>query len=169
MEAGGISVQGVITELMGNGVSYEKLEKIGISISDDYTDGGTLKFDENKFKSAMTSDPELVSDIFTGGGDVKKGLVSIVEDTLSSYATRWSYKNGGSYGILIEEAGSEKISLSLTQNSIYSQLEEMQKTIDKLNARLKTEQDRYISQFTQMETLINQMNSQAGYLASMTG
>ena len=164
-----ISVQGVITELMGNGVSYEKLEKIGISISDDYTDGGTLKFDENKFKSAMTSDPELVSNIFTGGGDVKKGLVSIVEDTLSSYATRWSYKNGGSYGILIEEAGSEKISLSLTQNSIYSQLEEMQKTIDKLNARLKTEQDRYISQFTQMETLINQMNSQAGYLASMTG
>lgn len=52
---------------------------------------------------------------------------------------------------------------------IYSQLEEMQKTIDKLNANLKTEQDRYISQFSQMEVLINQMNSQAGYLASMTG
>ena len=66
-------------------------------------------------------------------------------------------------------AGSEKVALSLTKNLIYSQLEEMQKTIDKLNANLKTEQDRYISQFSQMEVLINQMNSQAGYLASMTG
>ena len=101
------SIQGVLTDLMGSGVSYDDLEKIGITISDDYTDGGTLSFDETKFKAAMTSDPDLVSNIFTGGGEVKKGLISIVEDTLTPYATRWSYKNGGSYGSLIEEAGSQ--------------------------------------------------------------
>lgn len=163
------SIQGVLTDLMGSGVSYDDLEKIGITISDDYTDGGTLSFDETKFKSAMTSDPDLVSNIFTGGGEVKKGLISIVEDTLTPYATRWSYKNGGSYGSLIEEAGSEKISLSLTNNQIYTQLQEMQDAIDRLNDQLKTEQDRYISQFTQMETLISQMNSQSGYLSSLSG
>ena len=163
------SIQGVLTDLMGSGVSYDDLEKIGITISDDYTDGGTLSFDETKFKAAMTSDPDLVSNIFTGGGEVKKGLISIVEDTLTPYATRWSYKNRGSYGSLIEEAGSEKISLSLTNNQIYTQLQEMQDAIDRLNDQLKTEQDRYISQFTQMETLISQMNSQSGYLSSLSG
>lgn len=165
----GNALQGVLSNLMGSGVSYQDLEKIGISVSDDYKDGGTISFDENKFKAAMTSDPELVSNIFTGGGDVKKGLVSIVEDTLTPYATRYSYKNGGSYGRLIEEAGSEKVSLSMTKNLIYARLDEMQKTIDNLNAQLKTEQDRYISQFSKMEVLIGQMNSQAGYLASLTG
>ena len=165
----GNGLQGVLSGLMGNGVDAAELEKIGITMSKDAYDGGMIQFDEDKFKAAMESDPELVSDIFAGGGDVNKGLVQMVEETLTPFATRLSYKNGGSYGRLIEEAGSEKVALSLTKNLIYSQLEEMQKTIDKLNANLKTEQDRYISQFSQMEVLINQMNSQAGYLASMTG
>ena len=165
----GNGLQGVLSGLMGNGVDAAELEKIGITMSKDAYDGGMIQFDEDKFKAAMESDPELVSDIFAGGGDVNKGLVQMVEETLTPFATRMSYKNGGSYGRLIEEAGSEKVALSLTKNLIYSQLEEMQKTIDKLNANLKTEQDRYISQFSQMEVLINQMNSQAGYLASMTG
>ncbi len=165
----GISLQGVLSSLMGNGVSSQDLEKIGITMSDDQYDGGTIKFDEEKFKAAMDSDPELVSDIFTGSTDTGKGLTQIIEDTLTPYATRMAYKNGGSYGKLIDEAGSEKVSLSLTKNLIYSQLEEMQNTIDKLNSQLKTEQDRYISQFSQMEVLISQMNSQAGYLSSLTG
>lgn len=165
----GISLQGVLSSLMGDGVSSQDLEKIGITMSDDQYDGGTIKFDEEKFKAAMDSDPELVSDIFTGSTDTGKGLTQIIEDTLTPYATRMTYKNGGSYGKLIDEAGSEKVSLSLTKNLIYSQLEEMQNTIDKLNSQLKTEQDRYISQFSQMEVLISQMNSQAGYLSSLTG
>ena len=165
----GNGLQGVRSGLRGYGVDAAELEKIGITMSKDAYDGGMIQFDEDKFKAAMESDPELVSDIFAGGGDVNKGLVQMVEETLTPFATRLSYKNGGSYGRLIEEAGSEKVALSLTKNLIYSQLEEMQKTIDKLNANLKTEQDRYISQFSQMEVLISQMNSQAGYLASMTG
>ena len=165
----GISLQGVLSSLMGDEVSSQDLEKIGITMSDDQYDGGTIKFDEEKFKAAMDSDPELVSDIFTGSTDTGKGLTQIIEDTLTPYATRMAYKNGGSYGKLIDEAGSEKVSLSLTKNLIYSQLEEMQNSIDKLNSQLKTEQDRYISQFSQMEVLISQMNSQAGYLSSLTG
>lgn len=165
----GSALQGVFTGLMGNGVDSEELEKMGITISTDPYDGGTIKFDEEKFKAAMASEPEKVSNIFAGGGDVKKGFAQIVEETLTPYATRMSYKNGGSYGRLIEEAGSDKVALSLTKNLIYSQMGEMQKMIDKLNSRLKTEQDRYISQFSRMEVLINQMNSQSGYLASMMG
>jgi flagellar hook-associated protein 2 len=45
----------------------------------------------------------------------------------------------------------------------------MQETITNLQSQLSTEQDRYISQFTQMERLINQMNSQSSYLSQLGG
>ena len=159
------ATQGIFSSMMMNGVSYDDLEKIGISFSDDYTAGGKIVFDEEKFKTAMESDPEKVSDLFTG----THGIVNTIDSTLSTYATRYASKNGNSYGVLIEEAGSEKLSLTLTNNSIYKELKDMQETITNLQSQLSTEQDRYISQFTQMETLINQMNSQSSYLSQLGG
>ena len=159
------ATQGIFSSMMMNGVSYDDLEKIGISFSDDYTAGGKILFDEEKFKTAMDSDPEKVSDLFTG----THGIVNTIDSTLSTYATRYASKNGNSYGVLIEEAGSEKLSLTLTNNSIYKELKDMQETITNLQSQLSTEQDRYISQFTQMERLINQMNSQSSYLSQLGG
>ena len=159
------ATQGIFSSMMMNGVSYDDLEKIGISFSDDYTAGGKIVFDEEKFKTAMDSDPEKVSDLFTG----TQGIVNTIDSTLSTYATRYASKNGNSYGVLIEEAGSEKLSLTLTNNSIYKELKDMQETITNLQSQLSTEQDRYISQFTQMERLINQMNSQSSYLSQLGG
>ena len=159
------ATQGIFSSMMINGVSYDDLEKIGISFSDDYTAGGKIVFDEEKFKTAMDSDPEKVSDLFTG----THGIVNTIDSTLSTYATRYASRNGNSYGVLIEEAGSEKLSLTLTNNSIYKELKDMQETITNLQSQLSTEQDRYISQFTQMETLINQMNSQSSYLSQLGG
>ena len=159
------ATQGIFSSMMMNGVSYDDLEKIGISFSDDYTAGGKIVFDEEKFKTAMESDPEKVSDLFTG----THGIVNTIDSTLSTYATRYASRNGNSYGVLIEEAGSEKLSLTLTNNSIYKELKDMQETITNLQSQLSTEQDRYISQFTQMERLINQMNSQSSYLSQLGG
>ena len=116
------ATQGIFSSMMINGVSYDDLEKIGISFSDDYTAGGKIVFDEEKFKTAMDSDPEKVSDLFTG----THGIVNTIDSTLSTYATRYASKNGNSYGVLIEEAGSEKLSLTLTNNSIYKELKDMQ-------------------------------------------
>ena len=159
------ATQGIFSSMMINGVSYDDLEKIGISFSDDYTAGGKIVFDEEKFKTAMNSDPEKVSDLFTG----THGIVNTIDSTLSTFATRYASRNGNSYGVLIEEAGSEKLSLTLTNNSIYKELKDMQETITNLQSQLSTEQDRYISQFTQMERLINQMNSQSSYLSQLGG
>ena len=169
-----MDVQNIFVELMNNGASYDDLKKIGITYSDDYTDGGTLVFDEAAFKSAMESDPDLVSNIFTGGGSVSKGLMAVVDDTFTPYATRYASKNAtdggkGSYGQLIEIAGSEKKPTTLQKNQIYDQLKTMQEMLETLQSRLKTEQERYISVFTNMETMINQFNSQASYLSNISG
>ncbi len=170
-----MDVQGIYTALLNNGASYDDLKKIGITYSDDIYDGGTLAFDEAAFKSAMESDPELVSNIFTGGGSMKKGLMEIVDDTFTPYATRYASKNAteegskGSYGQLIEIAGTSKKPTTLQKNQIYDQLKQMQEMLTTLQDRLKTEQERYISIFTNMETMINQFNSQASYLSNISG
>ncbi len=164
-----MDIQSIFTKMMNNGASYEDLKSIGITYSEDYTDGGTLVFDESAFRTAMENDPEKVSNIFTGGGSVSKGLISVVEDTVTPYATRYANRNGGSYGRLVEIAGTEKKPTTLMKNQIYSQIKEMQDIIDKLQSQLKTEQDRYISQFTTMESLLNKMNNQSSYLSQLTG
>lgn len=169
-----MDVQGILNKLMSNGVSYQDLEKIGITYSDDWGDGGTLVFNESKFRQAMETDPELVSNIFTGGNGVSKGLMDVVDEAFTPYATRYASKNApdggkGSYGRLIELAGSEKKPTSLLNNEIYNQIKDLNTLIEQLQDKLKKEQDRYISQFTTMESLINQMNNQSSYLSQITG
>ena len=163
------SIQSMIVNMKKNGVDLKALQEIGISISDDIYSGGTLTFDETKFKDAMKNDPDKVASVICGNGDGKTGVIGTVNNVLSNYATRFSYKHGGSNGSLVEVAGTEKLSRSLTNNQIYKQLEQMQQDLETLKKRLSTEQDRYISQFSSMETLISQMNSQSSALSSLTG
>ena len=51
------------------------------------------------------------------------------------------------------------------QNAIYKQLEEIDARIESLQDTLKMEQDRYIKQFTALESVIAQMNSQSSWLS----
>ena len=80
---------------------------------------------------------------------------------------RYGKTTGATKGVLVERAGSVHAPTSILKNSLQKQLDSIDTYIDKLNDKLKTEQDRYISQFTSLETLINQMNSQSSYLSSM--
>ena len=164
-------VQGIFLKLMNN-VGFEELKAMGITYSDDYGDGGTISFDESKFRAAVEKDSEAVGNVFTGGGEVSKGLVDMMDETFTPYATRYSSKNGGgtgkgSYGRLIEIAGSEKKPTTLLNNQLYRDIEDIQDLIERLQSQLKSEQDRYISQFTTMETLLNQMNTQSSYLSQL--
>lgn len=168
-------IQGIFTKLMNDGASYDDLNKIGITYSSDYKDGGKLVFDEAKFRAAMESEPELVSKIFTGGDGVGTGLTKIMEKTFTPYATRYASDNAatsggrGSYGRLVEEAGSEKAPTTLFNNFIYKQIKDIQNRITTLRSQLVTQQDRYIKQFSTMENLISQMNSQSSWLSQITG
>lgn len=161
-------LQTVIVSLINNGINTNDLESIGITMGGMYEEGGKLNFDEAKFRQAMEEDPDKVADIICGGGDVKTGLAETIGNKLGTYATRFSYKHNGSNGSLVEVAGTEKISSSLTKCQIYNQLKEMQEAIEKLKSALTVEQDRYIKQFTTMEQMISQMNSQSSYLSSLS-
>lgn len=151
----------------------QALENVGISTSSSYTDGGKLTFDESKFRAALESDPESVEKLFTDKGSVDErgntnyGLATTLQNVMDKYV-----KTMGSWetkGILIRKAGIESSPLSLTENFMYKNIAEIDKIITKLQARLESERDRYIQQFTSLETLISQMNSQSNYLSQIGG
>ena len=161
------ALQTINLSMLRNGFSNSDLESIGITFSDDTTDGGKITFDEEKFKSAMEKDPDKVSQIMAGGNG-KTGLVQTIENTLTPFATRYRTRNGNSYGRLVEEGGSSKLTLSKTSNQIYTSLQDMNTKLESLKTLLKTEQDRYIDEFTNLETLINNMNAQSSYITGMS-
>ena len=157
-----------LVDLNKAGLKYEDMEKIGLSMSSDVHDGGKLNFDEEKFKKAMQTEPEKVQKIMTGHNG-SKGFAKIVEESITPYATRYASRNGGSYGELIKEGGSNKVTLTNTSTTVYKDLKDNNEKIEKLKALLSSEQDRYLKQFSQLEKLINKMNTQSSYLSGISG
>lgn len=148
------------------------LQNVGISVSSNYADNGKLSIDETKLRAALETNPESVEKLFTStngvdanGNETFNGLATNLKNVMNKYVKTTGPMEDK--GVLIRKAGSKSAALSLTQNYYYDQLTGINKLLDTLNDRLKTEQDRYISQFSSLETLINNMNSQSSYLSSM--
>lgn len=156
-----------INDLQKAGLKYEDMEKAGISMSSDVHDGGKLVFDEEKFKKAMETNPETVKKIMSGHNG-SKGFAKVVEEAMTPYATRYASRNGGSYGELVKEGGSNKVTLKNTSTTVYQALKENNDKIERLKTLLSTEQDRYLKQFSQLEKLISKMNTQSSYLSGLS-
>lgn len=157
-----------------SGGNMEALRAIGITTSNLYSDNGKLTLDESKLRAALETDPESVEKLFTStagidadGNTTFDGIATNLKNVMEKYVeTLGSMENKG---ILIKKAGSKSSPISLTENAFYKQLAEINKQISKLQTRLETERDRYIRQFTSLETLISQMNSQSSYLSQIGG
>ena len=88
---------------------------------------------------------------------------------LQTLVNKYASTTGATKGILIERAGSQYAPTSILTNSMQKQMDEIDDEIDRLMDKLEMEQDRYISQFTTLETLISQMNSQSSWLSNAFG
>lgn len=138
---------------------YQTLSEMGLSVSSNWQDNGKLTFDENKFKAALEKDVDAVRNMFTKSD----GIATNLKNTMDKYVKTM----GATKGILIEKAGSTKSPTSVLKNQLKTQMEDIDKILENLKNRLKSEQDRYINQFTQLETLISQMNAQSSYLSGL--
>ncbi len=137
----------------------QAMEAMGISVSSSWQDNGKLTFDESKFRAAVEQDPDAVREMFTKSDGIATNMKSVMNKYVNTL--------GATKGILIEKAGSTKAPTSILNNSLKSEIDDIDKILENLKTRLKSEQDRYISQFTQLETLISQMNSQSSYLSGL--
>ncbi len=155
---------------MINSGNSTELSSMGITVSTNYSDNGKLVFDETKFRTALQKDPEAVRNAFTkaastdeNGNSVQGGLMVKMKSVMDKYGSM----TGATKGILVERAGSIYAPTSVLSNSFQKRIDSIGEYIDRLQNRLETETDRYISQFTSLETLISQMNNQSSYLSSM--
>lgn len=145
----------------------QTLENMGLMISGSYSENGKISFDETKFKEALERNPEQVQRLFTGTVDGKgqDGFMARMSGVFNIYAKT----DGLPKGSLISRAGSTSAATSLLNNEIQKQMDEIDKRIDSLAEKLQNEIDRYSSQFTRMEQLIAQMNSQSNMFSSFGG
>lgn len=143
------------------------LRSIGIKTS--YEDGlTTLSLDENALREALEQNPDQVKDAFTKSkenGAASDGLMASIQKVTDRYAAT----TGATKGILIEKAGSKYSPSAALKNTLLEQMKDIDKQVDKWQAKMSDKVDYYTNKFTQLEMLIAQMNSQSSSLAGMMG
>ena len=135
------------------------LRSIGIKTS--YEDGlTTLSLDENALREALEQNPDQVKDAFTKSkenGAASDGLMASIQKVTDRYAAT----TGATKGILIEKAGSKYSPSAALNNTLLEQMKDIDKQVDKWQAKMSDKVDYYTNKFTQLEMLIAQMSSTA--------
>lgn len=149
----------------GNDGAY--LRSIGINTS--YSEGlTTISLDEAALREALETDPDGVRDAFAKSqknGAATDGLMASIQSVTEKYAAT----TGATKGILIEKAGSQYAPSSALQNTMLDKMSDIDEQIEKWQDKMTNQVDYYTNKFTQLELLINQMNSQSSALAGLTG
>ena len=140
------------------------LREAGISVN--YSNGlTTLEFNEDKFRAALNNDPDKVRDAFTSSvesGAKSNGLMQALKQPLDIYG-----KTEGGKGVLVEKAGSPLAPSTMYNNTIQKELNNIDSEIERWQDKMENQIDHYTSQFSRLEQLIQQMNSQSSYFSQL--
>lgn len=149
----------------GNDGSF--LRSIGINTS--YSEGlTTIELDETALREALETNPDGVKDAFTktkDNGASSDGLMTAIQKVTDRYAAT----TGATKGILIEKAGSKYSPTAALDNALLDQMNEIDDQIETWQSKMSDKVDYYTNKFTQLEMLIQQMNSQSSTLAGLMG
>lgn len=149
----------------GNDGSF--LRSIGINTS--YSEGlTTIELDETALREALETNPDGVKDAFTKNkenGASSDGLMTAIQKVTDRYAAT----TGATKGILIEKAGSKYSPTAALDNALLDQMNEIDDQIETWQSKMSDKVDYYTNKFTQLEMLIQQMNSQSSTLAGLMG
>ena len=153
--------------VVSSGADGAYLRSIGINTS--YEDGlTTISLDEKALREALETDLDGVANAFNKSkenGAATDGLMTKIQEVTDRYAAT----TGAVKGILIEKAGSKYAPTAALDNTILDQMKELDKQISTWQTKMSDKVDYYTNKFTQLEMLINQMNSQSSALAGLTG
>ena len=142
------------------------LREAGITVS--YSNGlSTLEFNEDEFRAALNNDPDKVRDAFTSSvdsGAKSNGLMQALKQPLDMYG-----KTSGGKGVLVEKAGSPLAASTMYNNVIQKELDNIDQQIERWQDKMENQIDHYTNQFSRLEQLIQQMNSQSSYFSQLMG
>jgi len=150
-----------------SGLDVGDMRDIGLTTT--YKDGvTTLNLNEDRLRSALASDPDKVRQVFTKtveGGYGTNGLMYNIKSVTDKYAST----SIGNYGVLVKKAGTKTKTLSLNDNALQKQIDRYQKQIENWQVKMSDKIDYYTTQFTRLEQLMNEMNSQSSALSGLMG
>lgn len=129
------------------------LYNIGIKASSDFADHGKLEFDEERFDKMYSENADAVTALFT---DPEQGIMTKLDSVLDS-AVKASGANKGS---LVRKAGVENTT-SAIDSTIFKEMERIQDRIATLQDRYDAREEYWWSVFTNMESMISDLNSQS--------
>ena len=159
--------EGLRSALSELGVSGNDGSKIGITTS--YSNGlTTIALDESALRTALTENPDKVRELFTkskSNGSSSDGLMQGIKTVLDRYAAT----TGAVKGILIQKAGSALAPTSIYQNTIQTQLNNLDTQIEKWQDKISDQIDYYTTKFTALEKMMAQMNNQSSMLMGLSG
>jgi len=150
------------------------MTQIGISTSSSYKDGGKLELINingvEKLKKAIEEDPDKVRQMFISGSlnvDSKdkdkaqqqyneQGIIYRVKNSLSAFTKSIQTKAGST-------------SMELKEYGLGKDLDSLTKRMDTFQDRLKMVEARYYKKFNAMDSAIQKLNNQSGYLSQLLG
>ena len=150
------------------GTDGTALREMGISTN--YSQGlTTISLDETKLRNMLSSNPDAVKEAFTKSKDTDGAATNGLMQSLKTQLDQYASVTGATKGILVQKAGSTYSSLSLLKNTLQKNMGNIDTQITKWENKMSDQIDRYTSKFTQLEKLINQMNSQSSAFSGMLG
>lgn len=150
------SLRNMITQAdKDNGASLSPFD-MGFSVDKD----GVLSLDEDKFKSQLADSPEKVHDFF-----YVQGEDSFDESTDTGYTA----KLNNLVNEFISNDATKKGIITNKSDSIDKMVKDLNSQIDDFTARLADKREQYIAQFTQLDSIMMQADSQMQYMQSQLG
>ncbi|MCT6588425.1 flagellar filament capping protein FliD [Pantoea dispersa] len=154
---GDIMLRGMMSEIRTsiNGVVGEgtaevsSLADIGITID---TASGEMRLDEKKLDAAVADHPEAIGEMFMGRGE-KTGIAGQLNAIFDQYLGDGTSKDKGA--------------IKLATDGLDEQVKRMQEQIDRTQALIDKNVERYRQQFIALEKTMAQMNSMSNQLSSV--
>ena len=146
--------------------SFGSLDKIGISTTSNYPEGGKLEIDEEKLRAAIAEDPNGIYNLFMADGEKRQLMESTttVSFEKNGIARRLRADLKTAMTDISTRAGkSSSVNNTFTLGKL---LDDYEDKISAFEEKMKNLESRYYKQFNAMETAINKANSQSASLAS---
>lgn len=154
-------VNSMTSAVSGAGIT---LKDMGISLVESYgtTKDGTFTIDESKLTSALENNTEEVAKLFTSKGDTDSttGIGNRMKTILNNEVVSTTKS------AIIAKAGMEGTT-SATTSTLAKQIAEYEKKLEELQDWFDDKEQALYSKWANIETIMNNYNSQASYLTSM--
>ncbi|MFC0559293.1 flagellar hook-associated protein 2 [Halalkalibacter alkalisediminis] len=152
---------------------FNQIAQVGITTTRNFRDGGRLEIDEAKLRAALEDDPDSVHQLFNNVAD--KTLTDMKPEDRTAEQRAEIQSQTGIIGRLrttindtiskvVRRAGNEN--RTNQQFTLGRELINVDSQIDRFQRRLAQIEQRYWSQFTRMETAVNQANAQGNAMMS---